>query len=168
MVKRASRCGCSRSPSKRTAIRVSVQTTYPHRMRRNREPAFYDSPIEFTASRVSTRQPCRRQSRTQAEGLVLAIARKIRATRQCAQRLQISRAPASRFASTPPLTDKKHSASSSFNADLSTHAPATSSPTPTRFIVETPTAKANRGERILPRNAPGARAHTLPRPDMPI
>ncbi len=29
---------------------------------------------------------------------------------------------ASHFASTPPLTDKKHSASSPFNADLSTHA----------------------------------------------
>lgn len=46
------------------------------------------------------------------------------------------------------------------------HTRPTSSPTPTRFIVETPTAKPNRGERILPRNAPAARAHTLPRPNM--
>lgn len=121
-VNRASRCGRSRSPSQRTAIRVSVQPTYARRTHRSREPTFWRSPIERTASRLSSRQPCRRQSRTQADGIVLAIARKIRATRQCAQRLPISRAPASRFASTPPLTDKKHSASSPFDADLSTHA----------------------------------------------
>lgn len=47
------------------------------------------------------------------------------------------------------------------------HTRPTSSPTPTRFIVETPTAKPNRGERILPRNAPSARAHTVPRPICP-
>ncbi len=102
----------------------------------------------------------------QAEGIVLAIARKIRATRQCAQSLPISRAPASRFASTPPLTDKKHSASSPFDADLPTDAADVLAHANTIHRRNADSQGQSRGSGYY-RETRLALAHTLPRPNMP-
>lgn len=185
----------SHSPSKFTAIRVPVPPTYPHPEPRfdgsladGRRSASQQSRA-FSQPTSAHRKPCLAMRllsltvATHSESTLLAAAMptskpytsgrhrasnraKIRATRQCAQRLQISRAPASRFASTPPLTDK-NTALRVPSTPTYPHTRPTSSPTPTRFIVESRQPRPIAGNGYYPRNAPAARAHTLRRPNMP-
>lgn len=82
-------------------------------------------------------------------------------------KLPISRAPASCFASTPPLTDKKHSASSPFNADLSTHAADVLAHANTIHRRNADSQAKSRGADTTAKRAQRSRAYG-PSSDMPV